>query len=121
MAYAWMAEDKASALLGQGLSFLGMRERRGKEVFLNGQDSAVMCKAGMTGVTVGPGWGPSPLNQPLSGIGRGLRFSEPPQLILYISTVGDCQESPSLTCEHQVEFVKKKPVVVSGLPTACAP
>ena len=42
-------------------------------------------------------------------------------LILYISTVGDCQESPSLTCEHQVEFVKKKPVVVSGLPTACAP
>ena len=32
MAHAWMAEDKAPALLGQGLSFLGMRERRGKEV-----------------------------------------------------------------------------------------
>ena len=57
MAYAWMAEDKAPALLGQGLSFLGMRERRGKEVFLNGQDSTVMCKAGMTGVTVGQGGG----------------------------------------------------------------
>lgn len=79
MAYAWMAEDKAPALLGQGLSFLGMRERRGKEVCLNGQDSTVMCKAGMTGVTVGQGWGPSPLNQPVSGIGRGLWSSEPPQ------------------------------------------
>lgn len=53
MAYTWMAENKAPALLGQGLSFLGMRERRGKEVFLNGQDSTVMGKAGMTGVTVG--------------------------------------------------------------------
>ena len=46
---------------------------------LNGQDSTVMCKAGMTGVTVGQGWGPSPLNQPVSGIGRGLWSSEPPQ------------------------------------------
>ena len=46
MAYAWMAEDKAPALLGQGLSFLGMRERRGKEVFLNGQDSAVSVDNG---------------------------------------------------------------------------
>ena len=27
MAYTWMAEDKAPALLGQGLSFLGMRKR----------------------------------------------------------------------------------------------
>ena len=38
-----------------------------------------MCKAGMTGVTVGQGLGPSPLNQPLSGIGRGPRSSKPPQ------------------------------------------
>lgn len=71
-----MAKDKAPALLGQGLSFLGMRERRGKEVFLNGQDSTVTGKAGMTRVAVGQGWGPSPLNQPLSGTGRGLQSSK---------------------------------------------
>ena len=42
-------------------------------------------------------------------------------LILNISTMGDCQESASLACQHQVEFVKKKPVVVCDLPIACAP
>ena len=79
MAHAWMAEDKAPALLGQGLSFLGMRERRGKEVSewpgLN-CDVQSWHDRGDSGPRVGV---LLPLNQPLSGIGRGLRSSEPPQ------------------------------------------